>query len=371
MLKNKTTLQIAAMVAEDAADENLKNRYGTSIEENMSRDHAKDVRKKLNELRNEFKLINKDKNSEISIEELTQFLNKRNPNNFTIDSNHMQKIFKFLEITPDDKITVDGFVQCYAMKVEKLKTKNTKIEKILDELVEEKNRHKKKLESVNSEKEYENGLTENSRLYITVVEAELKKTGILNLIDSYVSLTFQGETQKTLIKKNTYIPAWNENFSFKVKNLDACLIVEVFDNSLFMNRSLGSFKIFLKNFKNQEKQISWIDLHDGNSTTGKIRIKLQLILSFIKYFKEQIDKTEKRIEFLNSVYNITRYFVENDDVAFGVIYCENLDLLLNNETFKQTDALIEMIESEKANLFVRRSYMPQGGQGEECNCCTF
>ena len=366
MSKKQTTLQIASMLAEETADDNLKYRYGTSIEENMSREHAKDVIKKINDLRNEFTLINKDKKSEISLEELTTFFNKRNPNNFNIDTGHMIKVFKFLEKDPRDKITVDEFVQSYALMEEKLKTKNTKIEKILDELIEEINRHKKKLKSIESEEELGNGLTQNSRLYITIIEAELKSGGILGSYDSYVLLTFQGETQKTLIKKNTNIPAWNENFSFTVKKLDGCLTVEVFDNSFLMTKSLGSFKIYLKNFQNQDKQINWIDLYDGNKTTGKIRIKLQLVLNLTKYFKEQIEKAQKRMEFLNSVYNITRYFVEKDNVPFGIVYCENIELLLNDELFRQTDALIDVIESEKMNLFVRRSYEPQG---KECSCC--
>ena len=74
----KNTLQAANEVAEEAIDIDLKRRYGTSIEEYMSRAHAKDLRKEISTLRNEFKIIDKDKDSLINKNELKDFFNKTN-----------------------------------------------------------------------------------------------------------------------------------------------------------------------------------------------------------------------------------------------------------------------------------------------------
>ena len=78
MLNKKSTLQAAEMLAEGAVDENLKKRYGTSVNEYMTREHAKEVRNQINILRSEFEKIGKNKNSPITIEEIQDLLSKIN-----------------------------------------------------------------------------------------------------------------------------------------------------------------------------------------------------------------------------------------------------------------------------------------------------
>ena len=73
MIQRKNTLQAANEVAEEAVDIDLKKRYGTSIEEYMSREHAKEIRKEIANL-----AIDKDKDSMINKNELKEFFNKTN-----------------------------------------------------------------------------------------------------------------------------------------------------------------------------------------------------------------------------------------------------------------------------------------------------
>jgi hypothetical protein len=80
-LQRKTTLQTASEVVADTVDVNLKERYGTSIDEYMSREHAKEIRKQIEQLRNEFQSIDKNKDSFLTKEELKDFFNKNNVKN--------------------------------------------------------------------------------------------------------------------------------------------------------------------------------------------------------------------------------------------------------------------------------------------------
>ena len=66
------------MLADSAIDQNLKKRYGTSVNEYMTREHAKEMQNQINILRGEFEKIGKNKNSTLSLEELQNFLNKIN-----------------------------------------------------------------------------------------------------------------------------------------------------------------------------------------------------------------------------------------------------------------------------------------------------
>jgi hypothetical protein len=72
------------MFAEEITDENLKNRFGTSLNEYMGREQSKAIREKINTLRNEFTQIGKSKTDTITFDELTSFFNEKNVNIFNI-----------------------------------------------------------------------------------------------------------------------------------------------------------------------------------------------------------------------------------------------------------------------------------------------
>ena len=84
MYQKKNTLQTAQMFAEEITDENLKNRFGTSLNEYMGRELSKAIREKINTLRNEFTQIGKSKTDTITFDELTSFFNEKNVNIFNI-----------------------------------------------------------------------------------------------------------------------------------------------------------------------------------------------------------------------------------------------------------------------------------------------
>jgi hypothetical protein len=80
MYGKKSTLQTAQMFVEGVTDENLKNRYGTSVNEYMSHEQSKRIQEKINILRNEFAQIGKSKNNPITFDELKSFFSERNVN---------------------------------------------------------------------------------------------------------------------------------------------------------------------------------------------------------------------------------------------------------------------------------------------------
>ena len=80
MYKKRTTLQTAQMFVEDMTDESLKSRFGTSVNEYMGHQHSKEIQEKINQLRNEFSQIGKNKKSYITFDELISFFNERNVN---------------------------------------------------------------------------------------------------------------------------------------------------------------------------------------------------------------------------------------------------------------------------------------------------
>jgi hypothetical protein len=71
----KSSAVLAARLTAELLDENLMQRYGTSLDINMGREYQKYLDKKYHDLKSEFDKINKNHDDFITLEELTEFLN--------------------------------------------------------------------------------------------------------------------------------------------------------------------------------------------------------------------------------------------------------------------------------------------------------
>lgn len=75
-INRTSTIQHASNLFESAKDSKLCERYGTSVDEFMSKEHQVEIQKRIRQLRGIFQQINKDKNSFISIDELMDYFNQ-------------------------------------------------------------------------------------------------------------------------------------------------------------------------------------------------------------------------------------------------------------------------------------------------------
>lgn len=66
---------LTAELTKKLVDENLMQRYGTSLNINMGREYQKYLDDKYNLLKREFDRINKNSDEVITIEEMVEFLN--------------------------------------------------------------------------------------------------------------------------------------------------------------------------------------------------------------------------------------------------------------------------------------------------------
>ena len=357
MIKTKTTLQAVSNIEKESVDKNLKARYGTSVEEYMSREHQKELRKEINDLRSEFKFMDKTKNSYLTHDEIIEFLKSKDPNK-NYDEDYINKIYELFEKDPKEELTVGEFVDSYVFFCEKLKIKNVKIEKKLDELNEQITRDKTGLSRYEDEKDKPNGLTNESSIYITIIEGQNLQSPSLfsSSCDSFVSLQFENQQLQTKLKNGTNNPAWNENFKFAINNPDSTLKVEVYDSTFFGNRLIGYLNLPIKNFSNQERKVSWYDLfNDDKKEVGKIRLKIQCIFSMKKYYNSQIEKTNDKLKYLEDNCNMTNHFVGLiNQQPFGILIDGNFEDLLNKNALKDIDKLINFEEEQKKFVFLSK-----------------
>ena len=74
-LGRKNSALLAANLTLELIDDNLMQKYGTSLDINMGREYQKYLDDKYRTLRKEFSRINKNEDDYISLEELTDFVN--------------------------------------------------------------------------------------------------------------------------------------------------------------------------------------------------------------------------------------------------------------------------------------------------------
>ena len=260
----------------------------------------------------------------------------------------MNKIFSIIGKDPSQPLTIEEFVESYVYYEEQLKIKIKKIEKYLDDLTNSKRGlEEMKSNAENSEQEIGNGLTNKSNLYITIFEAkDLDDGGLISECNPFVQITFQGTTQKTSIKNNDFNPAWDENFKFGIKsvNQDEKIKFEVLNKTFFGEKSLGSITINLNNLIDKDELEELFDLHPGK---GKIRMKLKCILNLVNHYNKAIKKKEEDLEFFNGLFSQMQIYEEQMQNPFGLIFCQNLDLLLDKENLSQSEKIIDLNFSKK------------------------
>ena len=378
MINRKNTIQAAKELAAGTIDENLKQRYGTSIDEYMSRNRDKEIKKEISKLREQFQSIDKDKDSLISKDELKDFLNKTSvkkfiinfsqPNNDFYDDEYIEKIYKILDKNPNKAITVNEFVESYISLSEKIKLKSAKLERMLIELNDEMEKNNEGyLREKDSEQKLDNGFTSNSNLYISVIEAKnLNSSSLISECDSFVLLTLDNQSQRTLIKKSTNNPAWNESFKFEIRKENLVLKVEVYDQTFTGNKLIGYVPIQLNSFKTQEKVIQWYDLflEESNENNGEILLKIQYIISLKKYYENELRKNlnYKNLLEKNSLY-LQDLVNENNKNDFGMIYSKKMNENLYSNNLKKIDDLIANVEKDKNVIWAKRPY--EGNEGRD------
>ena len=235
----------------------------------------------------------------------------------------MNKIFSIIGKDPSQPLTIEEFVESYVYYEEQLKIKIKKIEKYLDDLTNSKRGlEEMKSNAENSEQEIGNGLTNKSNLYITIFEAkDLDDGGLISECNPFVQITFQGSV-----------------------NQDEKIKFEVLNKTFFGEKSLGSITINLNNLIDKDELEELFDLHPGK---GKIRMKLKCILNLVNHYNKAIKKKEEDLEYFNELFSQMQIYEEQMQNPFGLIFCQNLDLLLDKENLSQSEKIIDLNFSKK------------------------
>ena len=70
-------------------------------------------------------------------------------------------------------------------------------------------------------------------------------------------------------------------------------------------------------------------------------MKLKCILNLVNYYNKEIKKKEEDLQYFNQLYGIMQVYEEEMKNPFGLIYCQDLEILLDKENLKQSEQIID------------------------------
>lgn len=122
-------------------------------------------------------------------------------------------MFDLIDKDHNKEISIKEFVLAYILLEEKMKIKNIRIQKEIEELEELMKKNDKGILENKDESLNENGVAKNAGLYVSLMEAKNLKEDFLDKCDSFVILTLDKEVYQSNFIQGQVDPVWNEDFT--------------------------------------------------------------------------------------------------------------------------------------------------------------
>lgn len=246
------------------------------------------------------------------------------------------------------------FVVSYLMLQEKLKLKQIKLKKSLEDYSDAKERLKVDLEKFKQEKTNKNGVCENSNLKLTINSILYDKNFFRNAPKSFVVIKCEGVESNTTLKENSYEPVWNELLEFPITKLDQTIEITIRDQSAI----LGTVMIPLRTFENQTKIEEIFSISNKDcSEFGKLIIKGQLLWSSYVLHKNNYDKILTRISELENELGLLEKYCSLIENPFGILLCGEIEEILTTKLHEINQ--IDLASSRKSIFPGRASVLPK------------
>jgi hypothetical protein len=271
----------------------------------------------------------------------------------------------------------------YIQIEESLRIKKIKFTKILSELELQLAKEKKGMMDNNGEIFNNNNISKESNLNIILLEARnLPSANFQGLSDPYAVLSFEGQVLKSAYKPNTLDPIWNENFIFQPTTKSSILNIEIWSkgNIYSGDTLLGKTEVFIENHMDQNKTILNLELNynntlknnasknkltpiDGITSTGinnldnlentinpTLLLNLQFIWNKLKYYTDNYNNVEKKIDLVKKHIEELNYYCENFKRPFGLIIYGELNTILERKILEKDEDLMNVIDENKNKM---------------------
>lgn len=252
---------------------------------------------------------------------------------------------------------------------ESLRIKKIKFTKLQGELELQQAKEKKGIMDNNGEIFNENGISKESILNLTLLEARnLPSSNFQGLSNPYIILKFEGQEFKSSLKSNSLDPVWNENFTFSPNSKSSIVEIEVWGKGNFMNSDsiLGKTQIYLVNYDDQQKTNVLLELNKkGNEfnmniggandseaeiTTPYVSINLHFIYNKLKHYTDNFNRIEAKIEIIQQHIKELNYYCENFNQPFGLVIHGEINDIIEKKFLDKEEDVIQLLGERKDKM---------------------
>ena len=349
--------KLSQEIAKELVDNKSVQQYNPSMNQAFSHDYVKNLEEKYYILKKEFDTINNNADHKLQFEEIEKFFINKTINNKVIDNNYIERLFKLLDKDKDSEISIEEFIFAYIKLEEKLKLKRKKLLFILDDLKENLKQYKERLEKSKKEILNRDGICENASLSITLFEAKdiIPKKNIVSP-NTFVVFSVEGKKQKSNIIENSLNPQFFEDFTFPISKRGETLRVELYENSNFGNELIGYVDIDLVLLEHQQKTEIWYALKLNNDNQdenfGSIHLRLRYIYNWNKYYNDLIAKTQLQIKRLNEDIIELNKYNQLFNEPFGIILAGEINSIIEKRVFEKSEDILDYITSARKSIYV-------------------
>jgi hypothetical protein len=256
----------------------------------------------------------------------------------------------------------------YMLLEERLRLKKIKLQKVDEDLTKQKENFLKGMNANKHERFNEHGVSTEASLAITLLEAQnLKPMDLDGSSDPYVVFYLDKQKSTSSFKPNTLDPIWNEDFNFRIDNLDSVLKVECYDkDDVGSDDFEGGISISMSELKTQNKVDQWYDLIVDENTTdnGRIRLRLHLIWNKYKFFEDNYNKTDMQIMRLQEDINELNRLFELFEKPFGIIIYGEIVPILEKRILERSEDITHYMQSSRKTVFASPKNMGRSSIGQ-------
>ena len=350
-IKQKVEELIVELKNEDINKENLL-KAGTEIELNMSREFQKQIEEKFIQLRKEFNSIDKNADSKLSIDELYQFFNSKNPQ---VKKEDIQSLFELMDKNKNSKISLNEFVYMYLLLEEKLKLKKEDLTIVKNNLKRQLEKYEQKLKENEKEEYYSQGISKQSELTIRIMEINNlvginKCKIILNLMDNSGHIIDEKETQTQVKYGEEPIFKFNEVFSFQIIDNNCYVKCIISDSDTLINEGHGYFIINLLDYLDQLNKEKYVNII-GEQNLAQVHFECNYIYNIQKKYKDLIAKKSQQMDKINQSIFQLENLIDKINEPYGLLYYNKIKEILDKKILDKNENVNEYLTGSRISIY--------------------
>ena len=260
-----------------------------------------------------------DNQKEIGQAEILRFLSKFSKNG-EFDNNLSSKLFQYLEIEEDAKITVEEFINLYIQFEEELKKNILEIKKKISDEQNSLISYQEQMYKFKDEKLNSDGFSENAKISMEIIDIEIKQK-LENINEIILYLVYNSERKQLRFEySNDIINFYEQLFEFKSisKRDNFELVLQGIDSENKEIIEIGKKDIPLEEMTSQEEytvQITIPEIKKPEEIAAIINSKINFHWSDYQFFEEKKKISENKLRKLKEAsLKVNQYLAKVNEI---------------------------------------------------------